>query len=295
MITNDELLRLSRLDQKRRGLQPRSIECRQGRIETFMRWLGERSAVDATREDIETFLDARNIGPRTRYGWLSHLHSFYEMLERSDVEVVDPTVRIPRPKLPRLLPRPAASADLERALGAAEPKHRCWITLAAFEGLRCQEIAGLRCEDVVETEGLLRVVHGKGGHERLLPLHPVVLESLRLLPMPRVGWVFLRPRGGRYSPEDLSHEFNSFLRDVDVPSTAHQLRHWFGTNLYGQTHDLRLTQEMLGHSNLATTAIYTAFDRRAAAAAIGELAFTPPPDPPLAPPAGPDAGTDEAA
>ena len=98
--------------------------------------------------------------------------------------------------------------------------------------------------------------------------------------MPRSGWIFLRPNGGPYKPEDLSHEFNAFLRANDVPATAHQLRHWFGTNLYGQTHDLRLTQEMLGHSNLATTAIYTQFDRRAAATAIGQLDFSAPPDDP---------------
>jgi integrase/recombinase XerC len=275
-LSNEELLRVSLIDQRRRGLRDRSIECRQNKLKTYMRYLGDRSPLEATQEDVEAFLDARPIGARTRYAWLSHLHSFYEMLARGDITDVDPTAKILRPKLPRLLPHPAASADLERALAKASPKHRCWIVLAAFEGLRCQEIAGLRREDIVETEGLLRVVHGKGGHERLLPLHAGVLTALEALPMPRVGWIFTRPSGGRYKPEDLSHEFNQFLRSAGVPAhtTAHALRHWFGTNLYGQTHDLRLTQEMLGHANLATTAIYTAFDRRAAAAAIGELGFT---------------------
>ena len=282
--THDELLRVSLLDQRRRGLQERSIECRQNKIKAFLRWTDNMglSVIDVTQEDVERFLDARPIGPRTRYAWLSHLHSFYEMLDRVGITDVDPTAKILRPKLPRLLPRPAATADLERALTAASPKHRCWIVLAAFEGMRCQEIAGLRREDVIEGEKLLRVVFGKGGHERLLSLHPAVLGALQALPMPRSGWVFLRPSGGRYKPEDLSHEFNSFLRANSVPATAHQLRHWFGTNLYGRTHNLRLTQEMLGHANLATTAIYTQFDRREAAAGIDQLNFDPSPDPDVA-------------
>lgn len=273
--SNADLLQLSRIDQKRRGLQDRSIVCRQNRLDIFFRWMGETSPLRATQEDVERFLDERHIGPRTRYQWLSHLHSFYEMLGRQGVHAKDPTVKIPRPRLPRLLPRPAASADLDRALEGALPKHRCWIVLAAFEGMRCQEIAGLRREDVLETEKLIRVVHGKGGHERMMPLHPAVLAALQTLPMPRQGWIFKRPSGGRYKPEDLSDEFNRALRAAQVPATAHQLRHWFGTNLYAQTHDLRLTQEMLGHANLATTAIYTAFDRTAAAAAVGELGFAP--------------------
>ena len=70
-----------------------------------------------------------------------------------------------------------------------------------------------------------------------------------------------------YSPVDVSHHFNRFLRSAGVTGSAHTLRHWFGTNLYAQSHDIRLTQEMLGHARVITTAIYTAFDQRGA----GEL------------------------
>jgi integrase len=122
------------------------------------------------------------------------------------------------------------------------------------------------------------VVYAKGGKERSLPLHPEVLLALKALPMPRTGWIFNRPRGGSYSPTQLSQNFNAFLKRScgDTAPTAHQLRHWFGTNLYAQSHDIRMTQEMLGHASPATTAIYTAFDRRAAAAAIGNMTLNGP-------------------
>ena len=142
-------------------------------------------------------------------------------------------------------------------------------------GLRCQEIAGIRREDVLDSEGSLRVVKGKGGVERILPLHPAVAAALSALPMPRSGWMFTRPQGGAFTGPSLSQDFNRFLRSAGVTGSAHTLRHWFGTNLYKQSHDIRLTQEMLGHANIVTTAIYTAFDHRAATEAVSAISFAP--------------------
>jgi integrase/recombinase XerC len=279
-MDNQELIAAHRVDQERRGLLPNSIHRRDQAAKVFARSLGGRSLLEATRNDVEEFLDARPIGPRTRYLWLTHLHNFYEWVIRDEIGASDPTARIIRPRLPRALPRPASSVELRAALEQADPTRRCWLLLAAFMGLRCQEVAGMSRQDVLESEGLLRVVKGKGGVERILPLHPEVLSALGALPMPRVGWVFTRPRGGPYPAAQLSHDFNIFLRSAGVSGSTHTLRHWFGTNLYAQTHDIRLTQEMLGHANMATTAIYTAFDRRAAGHAVGALNFDPdPPEP----------------
>ena len=267
-----KILSAMRLDMERRGLLESSIIKREICLKALMRWLGSPDAIfDVTPEQLNEFLDGRNIGPRTRFTWLANLHSFYEWAVEARLTPSDPTVSIVRPKLRRTLPRPADTSDLSHLIDMAPPKERCWVVLAAYQGLRCQEIAGLRREDVAETDGLLRVVHGKGANERMLPLHPEVLRALRELPMPRVGWVFTRCRGGKYSANALSMYFNRFLHEAGVTCTAHQLRHWFGTHLYQSTNDLRLTQEMLGHSDPGTTAVYTAFNRRAAAEAIADL------------------------
>lgn len=271
-MTNDELIRLFGRDQERRGLLRTTVAVRRMDLRAFARVLN-RDLFTATRGDIESFLDTRSIGVRARYTWISHLHCFYEWAIDQELTAVDPTARIVRPKLRRGLPRPASSSELSNALKGAAPIHRCWILLASYQGLRCQEIGGLRREDVLEVEGLLRVVHGKGGHERLLPLHPEVFQALRSLPMPRHGWVFTAPMGGRYSPQYISCNFNRALRDLGVEATAHQLRHWFGSNLYAQTHDLRVVQEMMGHASPTTTSIYTAFDRQAAIEGICGLSL----------------------
>ncbi|MGH9090181.1 MAG: tyrosine-type recombinase/integrase [Acidimicrobiales bacterium] len=269
--TNGDLLAMSLDDQRRRALRPHSIVNRQGALRALARWLEPKPLAEATREDIDSFLDTRRLAPRSRYTYLSHLHSFYAMLVAEGVVEHDPTARIVRPRLRRALPRPMSTEELREVLATADPRFRCWLLLGAYQGLRCQEIALLDREDVREAESLLRVVHGKGGHERMLPLHPEVMEALRALPMPRSGWVFVRGTGKPFTPGDLSAEFNRRLREAGASATAHQLRHWFGTELYRRTRDLRLTQELLGHASPTTTAVYTAFDRGAAGAAVAGL------------------------
>lgn len=271
-MTNDHLRVLFRRHHERLGHLPTSIEKVDGYLRSIDRAFG-KSYFDITQQQLELFLDTRKISSRTRYNWLSLTHCFYKWAIAEGLTEIDPTIRIARPRSRRSLPRPAASRELATAIARATPEQACWIKLAAYQGLRCQEIAGLKREDVIEADNLLRVVHGKGAHERILPLHPAVFLALRALPMPRNGWIFTRPMGGKYSPPLLSRKFNTALRDLDVDATAHQLRHWFGTNLYAQTHDLRVVQELMGHSSPTTTSIYVAFDRRAAIEGICGLSL----------------------
>lgn len=272
--SGDALLQAWLLEQEHRGLLPHTIEKRRKCLRVLMTWLAGRSLLQVTQEDIEAFLGQRAIGPRSRYVWLSHLHVFYRWAIDQELTDKDPTVKIPRPRLRRSLPRPIATADLRAALEQSSGRHRCWILLGAYEGLRCQEMAGLRREDVLEDDELLRVVAAKGDHERVVPLHPEVAQALLALPMPEAGWIFVGRFGQPYTPNHLSQDLNAYLRSVGVTATAHQLRHWFATELYRSTHDLRLTQEMLGHSSPAMTALYTQFDRSTAGAAVAGLRAT---------------------
>lgn len=279
LMDHDQLIAAMRLDMERHGLLESSILKREINLKALRRWLG-KSLLDATQEDLELFLDGRRtregapIGPRTRFTWVANLAAFYRWTLKEGLLEENPAADLIRPKVRRSLPRPADTGRLRHLIDRAGPKERCWVLLAAYQGFRCKEIAGLRREDVVDSEGLIRVL-GKGDNERLLPLHPEVLAALVALPLPRSGWVFTRARGGRYSANAMSAYFNEFLRNNDAGATAHQLRHWFGTTFYANTQDLRLTQEMMGHADPATTAVYTKFSNRAAATAIKGLTFTP--------------------
>ena len=186
----------------------------------------------------------------------------------------DPTKRIELPRVTSKLPRPIKDSDLEQALEQADPLMRFWLLLAAFEGLRCQEISGLDREDVLEDDGALRIVFGKGAKERMLPLHPAVLEALMALPMPATGALFCSPKlGERYQPYYVSQLMGRHLRTVTGLEHigAHALRHFFAIRCYRTNQDPLLTQKLLGHASPNSTQVYAAADPGSAAPTVNNL------------------------
>lgn len=257
---------------KRRGLNEVSIAKRTRRLGVFDSQVG---LSDAVTEDIECFLDRRNLGNRARYDWVSDLHQFYAWAIDFGVLDSDPTRQVVRPKQRQGKPRPIPTGDLVTAIQMAEPMMRCWLCLGAFGGLRCKEIAGLCVEDLLWDDGLL-FVRGKGDKDRLVPIHSMVESSLRAITMPARGAVFRRPRGGPYPAAQVSREGSLYFSSLGIGATMHQLRHWFGTYVQRATGDLRTTQELMGHASPTTTAIYTAYSQEAGREAVSLLALDVP-------------------
>ena len=163
------------LDQQRRNLSPTTIDKRTRCLRLYAREAG----LEANREALQTFLDGRGLSPKSRSVWLSHLASFYRWGVSEGHFSEDPTTGIRAPKVPRKLPRPMPAHELAKALESATALQQAWLLLGALGGLRCKEIAGLRREDILESDGLIRVVETKGGTERMTPLHPKVLAALK--------------------------------------------------------------------------------------------------------------------
>lgn len=260
--------------QRSRNLRPSTIEHRHRVINAFAATLRERAdLLVATEADVLAWLDACAISARTRNTYLSVLDAFYTWAVARGYAEINPTVGIERPRLPRLLPRPALDDDFSAALEAADPRMRAWLCLAGYQGLRCFEIAGLDREDVLDglPTPLLLVRDGKGGHQRMLPLHPETARVLHALPMPSTGTIFTMVEGGPYRASTISAYICRFLHSLGLSVTPHNLRHWFGSTVYQQSRDLRLTQELLGHASPVTTAGYAAFSPRAAAEIVRGL------------------------
>lgn len=255
------------LHMRRRNLAHSTIDVRRRRLERFDAFAGLDTADSS---DVERFLDSRELNAKSTYDWLSHLSSFYRWAIDHGHASSDPTARVPRPRLRRQLPRPIATGDLQVALEMATPMMRAWLSLGAFAGLRCVEIARLEVDDVLWHDELLRV-HGKGDRERLVPMHAEIARTLRMTPMPSRGRVFRRPRGGGYPAAQVSREVSLYFDSLGMSATAHQLRHWFGTNVYRSSRDLRVTQELLGHASPTTTAIYADWSREEGRRAIDGL------------------------
>lgn len=259
-----------RVHQERRNLAPGTIYKRTLCVRALARWVEPEPVTEATRADIEKLLDSRKVCARSRAHWISHLHAFFDWAVREGMASSDPTVGIARPRLRRLLPRPISDADLRTAIDAADGRMAAWLVLGAYAGMRCSEIAHLQRDDIHEADGLIRIV-GKGGAERVVPMHPSVVGVLRRAGMPTRGHVFRRPSGQPYSPSLVSKEIATFLDHLGIDATAHQLRHWFGSRAYQASRDIRAVQELLGHQSPTTTAGYTAFAPGAKADAVNAL------------------------
>jgi integrase len=179
----------------------------------------------------------------------------------------DPSAELARPKPPRGRPHPPTDDVARRCITDAQPPYLLVCRLAAYAGLRVHEAGKAQRRDI--TDKRIRVV-GKGGKERLIPTHPRVWELVE--PMPP-GPLVTRPDGSRYTARDLSSAVNYHLahRVGVADTTIHALRHWFATKQLKSGANLRTTQELLGHSSPATTAIYTEVDEDLMRAAVTGL------------------------
>jgi integrase/recombinase XerD len=204
---------------------------------------------------------------------LSAVRSFHRFLLREGVTEGDPAVGVPRPRLPRSLPRPLPVDDVGRLLeapDAASPtgvRDRAILELLYGSGLRISELTGLDVDDIDADEGSLRVL-GKGGKERELPLGSFAREALdayltrgrpALATAVTRGALFLNARGGRLSRQSCARLLDRYVRraGIDRRVTLHTLRHSFATHLLEGGADVRVVQELLGHASVATTQIYT--------------------------------------
>lgn len=270
-------------EQHRNGLLPTTIRRRTGQIRYFRRYL-DRDLFTATRSDVIGWLDSTPKSAKTRTGLLSTLGCFYRWAITEGMTDSDPTDRIVRPRVRRYLPRPMPGNDLEIALAAATPVMRAWLLLGCLTGLRCMEIANLDRQDVLDTqEPAALIVRGKGEKERIVPLHPIVLLALQEAGSARSGPLFRSYRkrdNGRYTASYVSQTINAHLHGLGIAATAHSLRHRFATDIYRVSRDLRMTQELLGHASVATTAVYAAWSPKESAQVVAKLE---PPAPPLPP------------
>ncbi|MEJ7647963.1 MAG: tyrosine-type recombinase/integrase [Nakamurella sp.] len=235
--------------------------------------LGEHSrkgSEQVGRADIMAFL-ASIPGKRARSAYFAIIRSWCQYLCSVEFRTDDPTNGIKTPRHPKGEARPISSESLVRLLnGRMYARTRAMITLAAYAGLRVHEIAKIRGEDVDLLSRTL-FVDGKGGRRATLPLHPAIADVAAT--MPRSGWWFPAryDRTGPMLGRSVSTLIGNAMRRNEIPGTAHQLRHWFGTELVGAGANLRVTQSLLRHESMATTQIYVAVSSGEQRAAINRL------------------------
>lgn len=188
----------------------------------------------------------------------SYLRAWFGWLCLMDYRADNPMIKLAAPKCPERVPRPVSDDDLIRLLTMRmHHRTRVMILLAALAGLRVSEIATVRGDDL-DLAAPLIFTAGKGGKRAALPLHPLLVDAA--LTMPRRGWWFpanARRPGDHVHPKSVSDIIGNAMRRAGARGTPHSLRHWYGSTLLDDGADLRTVQELLRHSSVATTQIYT--------------------------------------
>jgi integrase/recombinase XerC len=234
-----------------------------------------------TPADIRAFMAARRgggAGNRSLMRTLAGCRSFARFLERNGKGKVAALAAIRTPKLPKTLPKPLAISAAKqignselREGEAREPwviaRDSAVIALLYGCGLRISEALGLRRRDCVGRWDTLTIT-GKGNKTRMVPVLPQVAKAIAdyvaLCPfdLPLDGPLFVGARGGPLSPRIIQMSMARLRGALGLADSAtpHALRHSFATHLLARGGDLRAIQELLGHSSLSTTQIYTGVD-----------------------------------
>lgn len=270
--TDDEVIRAHGEWLRRTGASPITQRYRRGVLTRLARFL-PCPLLEASPAELDRWQSGLAVSLSTMAGYTSHVRQFYRWAVDAGRVEVEPTLRLPRTRVPKRRPRPVPDADLRVALTCAHDPVRTWLVLAAFMGLRAAEVAGMKREDVTEVEGRLYLDGiGKGGKPFRLPIPEHVVPVLRPHLTVRSGPLWWTAPGGRPSrPVDVSAQVAAFFRRIGMPYTLHQCRHSFGTAIYRQTRDLLLTQDAMRHSTPTMTRLYVETTAPAATAAMDRL------------------------
>ena len=225
-------------------------------------------------------LARRGLSKRSMTRTLSAVRSFYRYMHRNEIVDANPARAVGAPKLERYLPGYLDRAQIDllfqmAEVRALEGKFKDVRNLAILElfystGMRLSELQGLSKTDLDLVSQQVKV-YGKGRKERIIPVGDHATRALRNYEAKRdelvrkIGpradrmAVFLGPTGRRVSVSTIQKAVTAFLREVDEEAglTVHSLRHTFATHLLDAGADLRAVQELLGHSSISTTQIYT--------------------------------------
>jgi integrase/recombinase XerC len=232
---------------------------------------------DLTQSDIRAHIAGRyrqGIGSASLQRELSAIRSFYNFLLKNRLADSNPAQHVKAPKQARKLPK---TLDVDQITGLLEAGANSALEirdLAMFElfyssGLRLSELAALNLSDIDLPDNSLIVRSGKGGKARLLPIGSKAVTAINNWLQLRLknaavseSALFVSTRGTRLGTRsvELRLELWCKKKGIDESVHPHMLRHSFASHLLESSQDLRAVQELLGHSNISTTQIYTHLD-----------------------------------
>ena len=249
-------------------------------VRAWLQALPQRSNTEVaallTRDNVVRFLAqsrASGMSPRSVARRMAGLRAFCRYLKQEEVLPGDPLLDLQTPRLPERLPHFLSLDEVDHLLHQPRmetPRGRrdaAMLEALYATGLRVSELVSLPMSALHLAEGWIKV-RGKGGKERLIPLGEQAVACIQaylvgareeLMRGRRTTQVFVNGRGEGMTRQGFWKLLRRYARQAGItkPMSPHTLRHSFATHLLEQGADLRSVQQMLGHSDISTTQIYT--------------------------------------
>ena len=267
-----------------RHLSPNTVEA-YGRdlvaLRRFLDGAGRRTPAQVTPADLTDFLldlAQGGLAPRSRARTLVAVRGLFRFLVAEQHLARDPSENLAAPRIGRSLPSVLGLDDVDRLLaaprgeGPRDLSDRAMLAVLYATGLRVSELISLRLADANLNAGFLRAT-GKGRKTRMVPLGDVARDRVKdyiergrpafTARRPAEPGLFLTARGRPMTRQGFWKIITGYARAAGIRAhvSPHVLRHSFATHLVERGADLRAVQAMLGHTDIATTQIYTHVSR----------------------------------
>ena len=228
---------------------------------------------DVTQYDIMDFLTNyfKDKGVSSKTNSITSINNFYIYLVKDKRININPCENIDRPKMKKRLPDVLTVNEVDKLLDIPlhtkeDYRDKAILEVLYATGIRISELTNLKMQDVDFSNKVVRVF-GKGSKERIVPINKYALKYLGMyldirgsfLKGKLTDYIFLNSKGEAISRESFGLELNKIVKKqgLNKKVTPHMLRHSFATHMLNQGADLRSIQELLGHSDISTTTIYT--------------------------------------
>jgi integrase/recombinase XerD len=273
-----------------RGQSPQTQKTYAALLLNFVAWAEQQGLADwrdVQLSHLMAFLDAeriralktepkdsaRKLSSESLYLQTAALRAFYNFAEAEKFLPRNTAENLSMPRRWKRLPKSLSHAEIESLLQPEKPGtpsnlcDQAVLELAYASGLRLAELRGLRLEHLHLEAGFITVI-GKGNKERVVPLGRKAIAALqqyeeagrpKLVTPKSTAHLFLNQRGGAFAATTLWLRIKRRARRAGMSRniTPHMLRHSFATHLLENGADLRVIQELLGHSSISTTEVYT--------------------------------------
>lgn len=237
--------------------------------------IGVSNVSDITTRDIESYMryliDDKNEEITSIAHKLTSIKNFHKFLLKTGVLDKDVSVTVERPKIAKKLPSALTVEEVDKLMNMRlqnvfDYRNKAMLEVLYGTGMRVSELCNLKLSDIDMDNSAIRVL-GKGDKERIVPIGDYAMEALSnylewrtsLLKGPVTDAVFLNNHGKPITRVGFFKNLKKILKEqgIDKEVSPHTLRHSFATHLLENGADLRSIQELLGHSDISTTRIYT--------------------------------------